>query len=195
MTLFKMKQDSQKEMRKEMFDNDGSFHGTAVLQRLPVKTVTAAVIFRENQRLARLQVMILVRHIKARTDLLRVQVPMTHNQGVGISPAKLFQQGTQGNALGIRSGVSRLSVLRQSADVTDSNRMPVMVLAMCPDHFFGPARFNSPVRGNDVMITAAYPAQRAVVAVDVCHPKGTARPIGRTVHDNQCNGSHKCIFR
>lgn len=48
MTLFKMKQDSQKEMRKQMFDNDGSFHGTAVLQRLPVKTVTAAVIFREN---------------------------------------------------------------------------------------------------------------------------------------------------
>ena len=88
MTLFKMKQDSQKEMRKQMFDNDGSFHGTAVLQRLPVKTVTAAVISRESQRLARLQVMILVRHIKARTDLLRVQVPMSHNKGVGISPVK-----------------------------------------------------------------------------------------------------------
>ena len=135
--------------------------------------------------------MILVRHIKARTDLLRVQVPMSHNQGVGISPVKLLQQVAQGNALGIRPSVGRLSVLRQSADVTDSNRMPVMVLAMCPDHFFGPARFNSPVRRNDVMVTAAYPAQRAVVAVDVCHPKGTACPIGRTVHDNQCNGSHR----
>ena len=190
-----MKQDSQKEMSKEMFDNDGSFHSSSRFATFTGGNRDGCRHFQRKLALARLQVMILVRHIKARTDLLRVQVPMTHNQGVGISPAKPFQQVAQGNALGIRSGVSRLSVLRQSADVTDSNRMPVMVLAMCPDHFFGPARFNSPVRGNDVMITAAYPAQRAVVAVDVCHPKGTARPIGRTVHDNQCNGSHKCTFR
>ena len=171
-----------------------AFTAQAVLQRLPVKTVSAAVIPKENQRLAKLQVMILVRHIKARTDLLRVQVPMSHNQGIGISPAKPFQQVAQGNALGIRSGVSRLSVLRQSADVTDSNGMTVMFFAMCSNHFFGSACFNSSIRRNHVVIPTALPAQRTMVTVDVRKAKGTARPIGGTVHNNQCNGSHNCKF-
>ena len=87
-----MKQDSQKEMSKEMFDNDGSFHSSSRFATFTGGNRDGCRHFQRKLALARLQVMILVRHIKARTDLLRVQVPMTHNQGVGISPAKLFQQ-------------------------------------------------------------------------------------------------------
>ena len=68
-----------------------------------------------------------------------------------------------------------------------------MTFAMRPDHFFGSARFEDAVCGNHIMVAAAHPAERSVVAVDVRCPQGTARLVGRAVHDNQCDGSHKLL--
>ena len=55
--------------------------------------------------------------------------------------------------LGIRPSVGRLSVLRQSADVTDSNRMPVMVLAMRSHLFQRSSAVNLSVTGDIEMIS------------------------------------------
>ena len=137
--------------------------------------------------------MILVHHIKTRARLLRFQVPMSHNQGIGISPVKLLQQLAQGSPLGIRPGVSRFSVYRQAADVTDSNRMTVMVLAMRSDFDFIPTRFDGSVCRNHIVIPTTFPSQRAMITVDVREAEGTARLVGGTVHDNQGNGSHRLL--
>ena len=128
--------------------------------------------------------MILAHHVEPRASLLRVQVPVSYDKGVRISPVKLFQQTSQGNALRFRSRVHWLSVRRQTAYVADAYRVPVVVLAMRPGHFFRPAGFDCPVRRDDVVVSAAYPAKGTVVAVDVRHSQGTARPVGGTVHDN-----------
>ena len=128
--------------------------------------------------------MILVYHIKTRTGLLRIQVPMTHNKGIGISPVKLLQQVAQGNALGIHPSVSRFPAGRQAADVTNSDRMTVMVLAMRSGFDFIPTRFDGSVCRNHIVIPTTFPSQRAMITVDVREAEGTARLVGGTVYDD-----------
>ena len=65
-----------------------------------------------------------------------------------------------------------------------------MVLAVRSHHLLRSARFNRAVCRNHIMVTAPYPAQRSVIAVDVCQAKGTARPIGGAVHNDQRDLSH-----
>ena len=137
--------------------------------------------------------MILAHDIETRTSLLRIQVPVPYDDGVGISPMKLFQQSAQGDTLSIRPSVHWLSVRRQPADVADSNRMAVMMPAMCSDHLFRSAGLDRPIRWNDIVIPAAYPAERTMVTVNVCHSEGTARPVGGAVHNNQSYGSHRLL--
>lgn len=117
-----------------------AFTAQAVLQRLPVEIVTAAVISRENQCLARLQV---IKQTWAR--LLRIQVPMPHNEGLGVLLVKLLQQISQSDTLGFRPCIHRLSVYGKTANVAHANGMSVMVSAMSPDLFFGPACFDGAV--------------------------------------------------
>lgn len=69
--------------------------------------------------------------------------------------------------------------------------MTVMVLAMRTSFGFIPSCFDGSVCRNHVVIPTAFPAQRTVIAVDVFQAEGTARPIGGTVHDDKCDGSHK----
>ena len=60
--------------------------------------------------------------------------------------------------------------------------MSVMVLAV-PPPLPQAARLNGAVSRNHVVVAAALPTQRTKIAVDVRHPKGTARPIGGAMHD------------
>ena len=59
-----------------------------------------------------------------------------------------------------------------------------MVLAMRANHFLRPSGFDGPVSRNDVVVAATDPAKRAVVAVNVRHPEGTARLVGGAVYDD-----------
>ena len=147
----------------------------------------------KNQSAQRLQVPIFADHIEARTGFARIQISMAHNKGLGISLMKLFEQTKQGDTLGFRAGIGRLTFGGQASDVAYSNGVPVMALAVSPGHFFGSAGFDSPVRRDDVVIAASYPTERTMIAVNVCHPKGTARLVGGAVHDNQRDGSHRWV--
>lgn len=143
--------------------------------------------------LAWLQIPVFGYGIKARTSLAGTQVPMPYNQGLGISPMQVFEQTAQGKTLGFRPGVGRLTILGQSADITHPDGVPVMARAVRSHHFFGSASFDGPVRGNHIVVATTYPAERTMVAIDVCHSKGTARLVGGAVHDNQRDCSHKLL--
>lgn len=69
--------------------------------------------------------------------------------------------------------------------------MTIMLLAMRSDFGFSPSSLNGSVCRNHVVIPAAFPSQRTVITVNVRKAEGTARPIGGTVHDDKCDGSHK----
>ena len=129
--------------------------------------------------------------IEAWAGFPRIQIPMPYNQGTRIFPVQRLQQLAQGNPLGIRPGVFRFPIGRQPADIAHPDAVTVMILAMRPYFGFVPSLFDGSVRRNHVVIPAALPAQRTVIAVDVRQAQGTARLVGGAVHDDQRDGSHK----
>lgn len=126
----------------------------------------------------------LTHDVEAGTSFSWLQILMGHDQGLGISPVELFQQRPQGDTLRFGSCVCWQAVGGQPANVTDTDRVAVMVLAMRANHFLRPSGFDGPVCRNDVVVAATDPAKRAVVAVNVRHPKGTARLVGGAVNDD-----------
>ena len=106
---------------------------------------------------------------------------------------QIFEQTAQGKTLGFRPGVGWLIILGQSADIAHPDGVPVMVLAVRSHHFFGTAGFDGSICGNHIMIATTYPTERAMIAIDIRHPKGTARPVGGAVHHNQRDGSHRLL--
>lgn len=138
-----------------------------------------------------LQVSILGRRIEARTRLPRIQVPVPHDQGFGILPVQSLQQLPQRGPLFGCACVRRCPAVRsQSADVAHADAVPVVVSAMGSDALLLPSGLHGSVCGNHVVIPAARPAQRSVVAVDVLAAECASRPVGGAVHDDQCNASH-----
>ena len=125
----------------------------------------------------------------------RIQVTMTHNQRLRITLMQILQQTSQRTLLRLGSGVAgSLAVSSKSSHVCHPDRMPVMVLAMRPHHLLRSTCLNGAVRRNHVVVAAALPTQPTMIAVDVRHPKGTARPVGGAMHDNQSNLPHRISF-
>ena len=121
----------------------------------------------------------------------RLQVTMTHNQRLRITLMQILQQTSQRTLLRIGSGVAgSLAVMVKSPHVSHPDRVSVMVFAMRPHHLFRPTRLNGAVGRNHIVVAAAYPSQRTMIAVDVRHPEGTARRVGGTVHNNQGDSTH-----
>ena len=126
----------------------------------------------------------------------RIQVTMTHNQRLRITLMQILQQTSQRTLLRRCSGVAgSLAVMGKPTHVSHPDRVSVMVLAVRPHHLFRPTRLNGAVGRNHIVVAAAYPSQRTMIAVDVRHPQGTARPVGGAVHDNKSNCTHnRSIF-
>ena len=121
----------------------------------------------------------------------RLQVTMTHNQRFRITGMQILQQTSQRTLLRWGSGVAgSLAVMGKPTHVSHPDRVSVMVLAVRPHHLLRSASLNGAVSRNHVVVAAAYPTQRTMIAVDVRHSQGTARPIGGAVHDNQGDCSH-----
>ena len=105
---------------------------------------------------------------------------------------QIAQQLSQRDPLRLRAGVARcLAILGQPTHVGHADGVPVMVLAMCAHHLLRSSRLDSAVRRDHIVITAADPAERAMIAVDVRHAEGTARPVGGAVHDDQGDRPHR----
>ena len=130
-------------------------------------------------------------NIKARTGLQRIQVSMPYDQGLGELPMQFTEQIVQGLPLGYRPGVhGSLAIAGESSDVAYPDTVPVVVPAVGTHLFDGSAFLDRTIGRNDEVISASFPAERAMPAVDVRHPQGAALPVGRAMHDDQRDGSH-----
>ena len=151
----------------------------------------------DKQIESRLQISVFSDYIKPRTMRFpRIQVTMTHNQRFRITLMQILQQTSQRTLLRLGSGVAgSLAVMGKPTHVSHPDGVSVMVLAMRSHHLFRPSRLNGAVGRNHIVVAAAYPSQRTMIAVDVRHPQGTARPVGGAVHDNKSNCTHnRSIF-
>ena len=126
----------------------------------------------------------------------RFQVTMTHNQRFRITLMQILQQTSQRTLLCLGSGVAgSLAVMGKSTHVSHPDRVPVMVFAVRPHPLLRPTHLNGTIGRNHIVVAAAYPSQRTMIAVDVRHPQGTARPVCGAMHDNQSNLPHRnCFF-
>ena len=125
----------------------------------------------------------------------RLQVTMTHNQRFRITLMQILQQTSQRTFLCLRTGIAgSLAVSSKPSHVSHPDGMPVMVFAVRSHHLLRSARLNGAVRRNHIVVATAYPTQRTMIAVDVRHPQGTARPISGAMHDNQSNLPHRNCF-
>ena len=138
-------------------------------------------------------VFIFLCHRKARTvGLAGIHVLVTHHPGLGIAGAELADEKGEGAALGGRAGVGGcMAVGGEAADVAHTDGMPVVAAAMGTGLLFGTGGLDGAVGGNHVVVAAAVPSVLgAMDAVDVGHAEGTARLVGRAVHDDVGDCSH-----
>ena len=78
---------------------------------------------------------ILFHRIKARTSFHWIQVPVSHNQRFRKLSFQLPQQSEQSSFLLQCTRIFRLPVRIQSSLITNTNRMGIMITAVCPDLF------------------------------------------------------------
>lgn len=126
-------------------------------------------------------------HIKSRAvGFPRIQIRMPYDQRSRVTNVKICQQLSQSHFLRLRACILRsLPVCSQTTDVTDSNRVRIVSSAMCAYRLLRPARLNRSVSRNHIVVATAFPAQRTVITIHIHHPEGTARPIGRAMHNDQ----------
>ena len=124
--------------------------------------------------------------------LAGVQVAVAHHPGRGIADAELEDEPAQGGALGRCAGVGwRVAIGGETADVAHTDGMPVVAAAMGSGQLLGTAALDGAVGGDYIVVAAAVPSVLgAMDAVDVGHAEGTARLVGRAVHDDVGDGSH-----
>lgn len=140
----------------------------------------------------RLQVLELSDCIKSRARGLHwIDVGVSYDQRLWITLMQVCQQPSQRIFLRLGTGVLRsLAIDGKSTHIRHADGVSVMILAMCSHHLFRSARFDGPIGRNHVVVSATQPTEGTMIAVDVRHPKDTARLIGGAVYDNQSNLSH-----
>ena len=121
---------------------------------------------------------------------------MTHRQRFWIPLMQLLQQTSQRTLLRIGPGVAgSLAVSGQPSHVGHPDGMPVMVPAVRPHHLLRSAHLNGAVGRYHVVVTATLPSQLTMIAVNVRHPQGTARPVGGAVHNDKSDATHRLQLR
>lgn len=131
-------------------------------------------------------------HIKSRAvGFPRIQIRMPYDQRSRVTNVQICQQSPQSHFLRLRACILRsLPVCSQTTDVTDPNRVRIVSSAVCAYRLLRPARLNRSVSRNHIMVATAFPAQRTVITIHIHHPEGTARPIGRAMHNDQRDLPH-----
>ena len=113
----------------------------------------------------------LTHHVKARTGFQRVQIPMSHDQGLWELPTQFTEQIVQGLPLRYRPGVhGSLTVAGESPDVAYPDAVPVVALAVSTYLLDGSALLDRTIGRYDKVIATTIPTERAMPVVDVRHP-------------------------
>jgi len=111
-----------------------------------------------------LQISILFRYVDdARTVLMGVQVVVTDDHGVGVTPVQVFQQLSHRSLLFGCSRVSRLTAGIVASFVAYADGVAVVVQTVGANHPFWPAGLNLSVTTDDVVVSdAEFPASLAM---------------------------------
>ena len=138
-----------------------------------------------------LQVCILRWDIEAGTCLLRVEVVMADDEGIGVIDLQGSEQTQQCLLLCLGACVSRLTSGIEPSLVADAYRVGIVVLAVGTDHIFRTTSFYLSVTTDNVMVAdAEVKASLAMPCVYLCRRTHLVGSHCRTVNDNQRNPSH-----
>ena len=131
-------------------------------------------------------------YIKSRAvGFPRIQVRMPYDQRSRVTNVQICQQLSQSHLLSLCTCILwSLPCCGQASDVTDPDGVGVVSSAVCSYPFLRPPHLNRAIGRNHIMVATAFPAQRSVVAIYIRHSEGTARPIGRAMHNDQRDLSH-----
>ena len=139
-----------------------------------------------------LEARILCDGIEAGAVLVDVgQVAVAEDAGIGMYFLQTSQQAQQGTFLLRRAGVSRFSVLVESAFVADTQRMAVEACGVGSDQLLVARLVGRAIAGDVVMVARESESFR-VTADEGCHGKVLVRARCRTVYHNQINMPHDC---
>ena len=131
-------------------------------------------------------------HIKSRAvGFPRIQVRMPYDQRSRVTNVQICQQLSQSHFLSLCTCILRsLPFCGQASDVTDPDRVGVVSSAVRSNPFLRPPHLNRAIGRNHIMVATAFPTQRTVITINIHHPEGTARPIGRAMHNDQRDLPH-----
>ena len=129
--------------------------------------------------------------IEAGAVFLRVQVPVSHDEGMGEDPLQFAQQGKHRPFLWEGPRVGGFSVSGQSAFVADAYGVPVVVAAVCPYLFQRASRMYGPVP-RDIEVVSDVPESAVPDVVVSAGLKIQAPPLrgGGAVDDYQGDAPH-----
>ena len=142
-----------------------------------------------------LYLQIFFHRIKAWTSFHGIQIMMSHNQHFWKLPSQLSQQSKQSPFLLQCARILRLSVRIQSAFITNTYRMGIMIPAMCPDLFKRSSSVDFSVLCDIEMIPdVAEPTMADMVQTTGFRRKGFPLRRSTAMNDNQCDRSHRPTY-
>lgn len=128
-------------------------------------------------------------HVETRTSLAgELVVPV--DSSLGIFLLQLFDEGFHGSLLLGRTGVFRLAVLRQTADVADTDAYKIVTSAVGAYFFYRTAHVDAAVTINYKMIADAEKATISMPAVDVGYGVITTFLGRATMNDDFLDFTH-----
>ena len=95
------------------------------------------------------------------------EVSVADDFGIGIVEAEALQKLYHRALLGFGSGIGRIAVGIQTALVTDSYRVGVVMLGMGTDHLLGTAWVDFAILGDVVVITGGLETSRLMTGFEV----------------------------
>ena len=133
-----------------------------------------------------LQVSIFLRYVDdARTVLMGVQVVVTDDHGVGVTPVQVFQQLSHRSLLLSRSRVSGLTADVQTTLVAYADGVAVVVQTVGTNHPFWSAGLNLSVTTDDVVVAdTEFPASLAMPRIYLSGGRCLVGPYCAAVNDD-----------
>ena len=130
-----------------------------------------------------------MRDVEAGTGAVGVLV-VSVDGGDGVLFHQVLDELKEGEALGFSSGVGRVAVGIEAADIGDADALGVVTGAVGADLLNGTANVDAAVWVDDIMIADVVPAEAFMVATDALHGAFSIGTGGGAVDDDFGDGSH-----
>lgn len=110
------------------------------------------------------------------------ELTVAEDFGIGIIELQGSEQGDKGGTLGWSTGICSTTFLVETALVTNTDRVGIVVAGMSPDHLFRTALMELAVTSDVVVVAAAIPAFGPVHLVEQVERYMLVRAACRTMN-------------